>query len=219
MSQRPDPLQLAETGDREAERQLVHDAYFDGYDAGLEDARRWGWRRPQPSGFLYALLAVALVTGLVVGYLFGAMSVSAAPRPGDQHAVSQHRASTDESPVDVGRRTGEPPSEVRLAAPLELAGVATWYCGDRCTAGYGPEDLVAAAGPEVRRALGSSWRGATVTACSMQRRCVDVALVDWCACAARRGVATLLDLSSGAFRHLAPLSAGVVEVRVRLDPR
>jgi rare lipoprotein A (peptidoglycan hydrolase) len=41
-----------------------------------------------------------------------------------------------------------------------------------------------------------------------------VRLVDWCACGPRHGRPTLLDLSDDAFRQLAPLSQGVVAVKI-----
>jgi hypothetical protein len=87
---------------------------------------------------------------------------------------------------------------------VRVSGLTTWY-----PAG-GP---VAAAGPALRAALGHDWRGQHVRVCS-GGRCVTVELIDWCACGPRHGVPTLLDLSDDAFRRLAPLDAGVIDVRV-----
>lgn len=88
-----------------------------------------------------------------------------------------------------------------------LGGYATWYA----TPG-----LTAAAGPELRGALGD-WRGQWVTVES-GRRSVTVQITDWCACGERHGIPTLLDLSDAAFQELAPLSAGVVRVSIEIDP-
>ena len=86
-----------------------------------------------------------------------------------------------------------------------LGGVATYYAGHQGQA---------AAGPMLRDALGSDWRGQTVTVCA--DRCIVVTLSDWCACGDRHGKATLLDLDARDFAKLAPLSRGVVEVSVEL---
>jgi hypothetical protein len=83
----------------------------------------------------------------------------------------------------------------------ERSGWATWYDD-------GP-GLYGAAGPAIRV---GSWRGRLVEVCAEQ--CVTVRLTDWCACGQRHGRPTLIDLSPAAFRQLAPLSAGVVSVRV-----
>ena len=84
---------------------------------------------------------------------------------------------------------------------LALIGSATWY-------GTGPGAGHAAAGPELRRALGPGWRGTTVQVCA--GRCVTVVLDDWCACKGDR----IVDLSDEDFARLAPLSAGVLRVTV-----
>jgi len=89
-----------------------------------------------------------------------------------------------------------------VAGHRTIDGVATWYDD-------GP-GLYAAAGPSLRH---GDWRGSRVRVCAGDR-CVDATLRDWCACGSRRGVPTVLDLSPAAFRRLAPLSRGVVHVRV-----
>jgi hypothetical protein len=61
--------------------------------------------------------------------------------------------------------------------------------------------------------LGKGWRGDRVRVCS-GGQCVTVRLTDWCACGPRHGQPTLLDLDDDAFRRLAPLGAGVIDVRV-----
>lgn len=102
------------------------------------------------------------------------------------------------------------------AAPLSVApsaiseplvavrGFATWY--DACGS-------CAAAGPALRRALGSDWRGSWVKV-SAGDRSVRVRLSDWCACSPRHGTPTVIDLSRSSFRALAPLGQGVVRVIV-----
>jgi hypothetical protein len=89
-----------------------------------------------------------------------------------------------------------------------LHGVATYYDN-------GP-GLYAAAGPALRHALGTGWRGSVIKVCANERsQCVKVRLTDFCKCGPRHGKQTLLDLSPAAFRALAPLSRGVLEVTVR----
>ena len=84
---------------------------------------------------------------------------------------------------------------------LALIGTATWY-------GTGPGAGHAAAGPELRRALGPGWRGTTVQVCA-NGRCLTTVIDDWCACPNR-----LIDLADEDFARLAPLSAGVLRVTV-----
>lgn len=88
------------------------------------------------------------------------------------------------------------------ASPATFRGRASWY---------GAGGLVAAAGPELRRRLGRRWRGRVVDVCA--GRCVRVELTDWCYCRVG-GSERLLDLSDDAFSRLAPLSTGLVRVRV-----
>ena len=86
-------------------------------------------------------------------------------------------------------------------------GRAAWYCqnGSGCPAGYSG-GLYAAAGPALRV---GDWRGRTVSVCGAGN-CVNVTLVDWCACGGSR----VIDLFSDAYRRVAPLSSGTVAVRV-----
>ena len=83
------------------------------------------------------------------------------------------------------------------------SGQASWYC---CTRGYFSSSYVAAAGPALRV---GAWRGRYVWVSADTRR-IRVRLVDYCSCSWLR----VIDLHPGAFRALAPLSAGVVRVRV-----
>lgn len=85
-----------------------------------------------------------------------------------------------------------------------VRGVATWF---RAAPGTG------AAGPALRQALGPDWRGTRVRVCGIST-CIAARLTDWCACADRPGGPTLIDLSAADFADLAPLSRGVMEVKV-----
>lgn len=91
-----------------------------------------------------------------------------------------------------------------LAAPSPISGYATWYA-------YRPGE--AAAGPELRAMLGSSWRGQLVDVAAGSRH-VRVRLTDYCACGSRHGTPTLIDLDARSFAELAPLGQGVVRVTV-----
>ena len=88
-----------------------------------------------------------------------------------------------------------------------VSGRAAWYCqnGSGCPAGYSG-GLYAAAGPALRV---GDWRGRTVSVCGAGN-CVNVTLVDWCACGGSR----VIDLFADAYRRVAPLSSGTVAVRV-----
>jgi hypothetical protein len=90
------------------------------------------------------------------------------------------------------------------AAPGSLEGRASWY--DHA-------DVTAAAGPELRRWLGKGWRGTTVRV-SANGRSVVVRLDDWCQCYKGESRERLIDLSDEAFRQLAPLPVGVLQVRI-----
>lgn len=104
-------------------------------------------------------------------------------------------------PVPIRPVDPRPPDHERV-----VRGTATWYC---CTRGYGSGAMVAAAGSELRRALGKHWRGRVVTVV-YRGRSIRVTVVDWCACKGQR----VIDLHPGAFGRLGPLSRGVLHVRV-----
>lgn len=75
--------------------------------------------------------------------------------------------------------TKAPRKKVPPVSGRAISGVATWYCEPGvsvCTHGYSSGGAYAAAGPELRRALGH-WRGRYVYVNG-----VRVQLVDWCAC-------------------------------------
>ena len=92
-----------------------------------------------------------------------------------------------------------------------LSGQASWYCRpgvSRCTRGFGWRGHYAAACAPLRRLLGSGWRGRTVLV-SRGGLTVRVRLID--SCSSRRRA---IDLYASAFRNLAPLWRGVIQVRV-----
>lgn len=83
-----------------------------------------------------------------------------------------------------------------------LYGVASYYAW---------RPFQAAAGPALRRALGPDWRGRRVEVCR-GTLCVVVALTDWCQCYGTR----VIDLDSRVFALLAPLSRGLIDVKIVL---
>ena len=92
-----------------------------------------------------------------------------------------------------------------------LSGQATWYCRPHrsaCTRGFPSWGHYAAACAPLRRLLGSGWRGRTVLV-SRGGLTVRVRLID--SCSSRRRT---IDLFASQFRQLAPLSRGVIRVRV-----
>jgi hypothetical protein len=99
---------------------------------------------------------------------------------------------------DGGADGGGVPSPVTVFEDTSpgIPGTASWYPAR----GY-----VAAAGPALRT---GDWRGRLVVV-SANGRSVPVTLSDWCACPRR-----LIDLSDDAFARLAPLSRGLVLVRI-----
>lgn len=106
--------------------------------------------------------------------------------------------------------TVKPPTAQPSVTPSfgkhRTSGLATWFDD-------GP-GLYAAAGPSLRRAIGSHWRGTIVTVCS-RSRCVDgVILSDFCACGPRHGKPTALDLSLFTFSRFTAPGRGVIEVIV-----
>ena len=74
------------------------------------------------------------------------------------------------------------PSAPRAATKHSISGKASWYCKagvSVCHHSYPPGSMVAAACGKLRSAMGSRWRGKTVTV-STKTRTVSVKLVDWC---------------------------------------
>lgn len=122
-------------------------------------------------------------------------SPSPTPKPTKKPVVR----ATPREPIETPRARQRPSHGL-------LKGYATWFATGR-------DGYYGAAGPVLRRALGKGWRGDHVLVCKGDR-CLEVILNDWCACGPRNGLPTLIDLSDEAFRWLAPLSRGVMVVRI-----
>ena len=138
----------------------------------------------------------AVVAALVLG-LATVQPVAAMMTIGRRSAATVQSVAESESRPWVVRAT-------QTSAPFGVrTGTGSWYC---CTRGHSASEYVAAAGPRLR--IGN-WRGRYVWVSSGTRR-IRVRLVDACSCSWLR----IIDLHPGPFRALAPLSVGVVRVRV-----
>lgn len=106
-----------------------------------------------------------------------------------------------------------------------LKGKATYFCNythpeaRRSSCHYlypdrrGKLDLYAAAGPKLRKMLGSKWRNDQVKVCRGSD-CVIVRLIDWCGCRKGHPDERIIDLYSDAFKELSYLGRGKLIVRV-----
>ena len=129
----------------------------------------------------------------------------------EQDRSFEPRADADQPvrPESLVKATPKPKPPANPANPANsVRGQASWYCKagvSSCHHAYSG-GMYAAAGPALRV---GSWRGRTVTVCG-SGSCVNVKLIDWCACGGGR----VIDLYSDAFSRLAPLSSGTLSVRV-----
>jgi hypothetical protein len=150
------------------------------------------------------LAFLALIVCLVVAFVAAPRSGSEGSPPPAQSGAS-HTHSRALAADLVPERQG--------AAP-RYRGTATHYClpGQRgtayCTRGYGPEDMVAAIDTD----LGFDKGDVVLVRSLAGDEQVTVRIVDVCGCPGNR----LIDLTSGAFRRLAPLGIGVLPVTVEL---
>lgn len=135
----------------------------------------------------------------------------------DQRPVVEPRGDTDQPvrPESVLKPTPKPRPVAGTSGgggggggSHSVRGTASWYCKPGVSACHHAYSggLYAAAGPALRV---GNWRGRTVTVCG-SGSCVNVKLIDWCACGSGR----VIDLYSDAFSRLAPLSSGTLSVRV-----
>ena len=91
-------------------------------------------------------------------------------------------------------------STAATATSHSISGAASWYCDagvSPCSSSYpdgGGFDAYAAAGPRLRAALGSSWRGRIVFVDGIR-----VKLIDWCQCYQGQSNEKLLDLYHDVF--------------------
>jgi hypothetical protein len=169
----------------------------------------------------YAVVGLLLLGVLIVLATLFALAVITAPREAADPTteatrdVSGLRDGASGPPLlGASRATSDGGTTTALGgAPLEggigtalVGGTATWYCSSTspCTRGYGPSDMVAAIDPTLGIAKGDQ---VTVR---HDGRTITVRIVDVCACAGER----LIDLTSGAFAQLAPLSVGVIDVTI-----
>jgi len=113
-----------------------------------------------------------------------------------------HPRLTESPAAAVVAPLATPTATAILGAIETLSGNATWY-------DWRPGQ--AAAGPGLRAALGVHWRGQSVTVCT--QNCVRVKLTDWCLCSHGN---RLIDLDDASFAKLAPLSAGVIAVTIKI---
>lgn len=162
------------------------------------------------AGRLFAtILAIALIFALAF-FVASKLAEGAALRGAVQQGVVPLAMPAYAGPEQLPGAPSLPsgaPEDVAIAGPL-WSGTATWYCSSSstCTHGYGPNDLVGA----IDRSLGIA-KGELVVV-RFRHRSVTVRIVDVCAC----GGARLIDLTSGAFQRLAPLSYGVLPVTLEV---
>ena len=127
------------------------------------------------------------------------------PPPSSAEALQSPVTAATPKPVykSTPKATSRPRASrtATVTTTRSLRGNATWY---HYVVGG------AAAGPNLRRAIGKHWRGRIVTVC--RRSCVRVKLSDWCLC--RRGN-RLVDLDHRSFDALGSLSEGVIPVIVK----
>jgi hypothetical protein len=160
------------------------------------------------------LAFLALIACLVVAFVAAPRSGSEGSPPPAQSGASLGTSRNHPQPdaLDASRSGAGVERRSPAGDAPRYRGTATHYClpGQRgtayCTRGYGPEDMVAAIDTD----LGFD-KGDVVTV-RFGDKAVTVRIVDVCGCPGER----LIDLTSGAFRRLAPLGLGVLPVTVEL---
>lgn len=173
--------------------------------------------------------AIVVYLALMLLVILGACVYLAAPRsgpsvspPADQSSApssvphSDAVSVTDDPPVALLPGQGgvtDPGAPIVASSPTRY-GVAT-YCAPtpRYCRGWGGRAMLGAVpsfrfGDDRYQAEVCAFRGGSTS-------CVVVTVVSFCGCGDRHGKPTLIDLSPAAFRQLAPLSLGVVDVSVR----
>lgn len=116
----------------------------------------------------------------------------------------------NESKVEVIKPKSTP--KAKTLSGSKASGLATWFCKSgvsSCHYKYPDRSgaqMYAAAGSEIRV---GKWRGRIVQVCGGSD-CIQVKLVDWCACKGNR----IIDLYYDAFRKLESPSRGYVKVKV-----
>jgi hypothetical protein len=144
---------------------------------------------------------VTSASGGVAPRTVGSPAPSAAPRA-SQELTELREPSFGSPPPDRAQPSlgAAKPIVVPIPTPTpktshSLRGSASYYCwagSSPCTSGY-PDgsgfQAYAAAGPRLRAALGSGWRGRVVFVDG-----IAVKLIDWCQCYEGRSNEKLLDL-------------------------
>ena len=108
-----------------------------------------------------------------------------------------------------------PSARTRHTAPtLKPRASAIPRPGHYLTAGVATmtDTSCAAAGPALRNALGTNWRGTAVRVWYGKQH-ADTTLCDWCACRGRPGGPTVADLPPWMFRRFG-VAPGVIPVRI-----
>jgi hypothetical protein len=140
----------------------------------------------------------------------------------DPGAAPVPMAALRSQPVPARGVVSKAPPQSRARAVItrgggsdSIRGLASWYCNSNpsrgpissCYSAY-PDtrgfNAYAAAGPRLRNALGSGWRGRVVTVNG-----VRVKLVDWCQCYQGQANEKLIDL----YRDVFAVTGGSVTIR------
>jgi hypothetical protein len=159
-------------------------------------------------GALAALLIAATITVVATAGVAAMTIVDAAPE--SNRAVDGWSAS---APSVRALRDPEPEPTAQPPPMTEIAGFGSNYLG---TAGWIGEATVALPGD-----LGGRYNGQVnghVTVCA--DRCVRLPVVDWCECYWGTDEERVVDLSHAAWALVsdAPLEAGLIELRLILEP-
>jgi hypothetical protein len=116
----------------------------------------------------------------------------------------------ESTPLIVPAPTPTATPKPTVTATHSISGLASWYCRagvSPCTVNH-PDtsgfNAYAAAGPRLRRALGSDWRGSIIYVDGIR-----VKLIDWCQCYEGESNEKLLDLYYDIFARV----GGTVVVR------
>jgi len=122
-----------------------------------------------------------------------------------------HPSTSNPKPVSVGKAVQKASVSVFHFTGRSVRGTATWYCKagrSICMFKYpdrgGVNDYYAAAGPALRV---GAWRGRVVHVCG-RSACINVKLVDWCACHKGYANERVIDLYWDAFNAVSPGSGG-----------